>query len=145
MDSKRANTYISLTSLDQNVSIIFVNKIYIGNIWIVWHRKLFMKTLYQNQNLCKFWQFFPCDFLGPKCANTPKPTIPRGLYTTDLNGFKNKIYRSSCRFFLHKLLACFNLFVLFLLTSCLTVAIEPCMEWIPIKNKNFIHCQGLFQ
>ena len=32
---------------------------------------------------------------------------------------------------------CSNLLVfLFLLTSCLVVAVQPCMEWIPIKKKD---------
>ena len=31
---------------------------------------------------------------------------------------------------------CFNLFVLlFLVTPCLVVAVQPCMEWIPFKIK----------
>ena len=31
---------------------------------------------------------------------------------------------------------CFNIFVLlFLVTPCLIVAVQPCMEWIPIKRK----------
>ena len=31
-------------SPDQNVSILFVNNAYIGNIRTVWHRKLYIKT-----------------------------------------------------------------------------------------------------
>ena len=31
---------------------------------------------------------------------------------------------------------CFNVFVpLFVITPCLTVAVQTCMEWIPIKKK----------
>ena len=41
-------------------------------------------------------------------------------------------------FFLNRFPVCFNLFVfLFLVTSCLVVAAQPCMEWIPIKKKSF--------
>ena len=41
-----------------------------------------------------------------------------------------------CRFFLNRFPACFNLFVLpFLVTPCLVVAVQPCMERIPIKKK----------
>ena len=42
----------------------------------------------------------------------------------------------NCRFFLNRFPLCFNLFVLlFLVTVCLVVAIQPCMEWNPIKKK----------
>ena len=41
----------------------------------------------------------------------------------------------NCRFFLNRFPVWFNLFVLdFLVTACLVVAVQPCMEWIPIKN-----------
>ena len=41
----------------------------------------------------------------------------------------------NCRFFLNRFLVCFNLFVvLFLKTPWLVVAVQPCMEWIPIKK-----------
>ena len=42
-------------------------------------------------------------------------------------------------FFLNRFPACFDLFVLlFLVTSCLVVAVQPCMESIPIKKKSFL-------
>ena len=41
-----------------------------------------------------------------------------------------------CRFFLNRFPVCCNLFVLvFLLTPCLVVTVQPCMGWIPIKKK----------
>ena len=43
----------------------------------------------------------------------------------------------NCRFFLSRFPVFFNLYVLlFLVTPCLVVAIQSCMEWIPIKTKN---------
>ena len=39
----------------------------------------------------------------------------------------------NCRFFLNGFPVCCNLF---LVTPCLVVAVQPCMEWIPIKKKN---------
>ena len=51
-----------------------------------------------------------------------------------LNGFKSKINRHllivvNYRFFLKGFPVCFNLFVLlFLVTPCLAVAVQPCME-----------------
>ena len=50
--------------------------------------------------------------------------------TYDLSGFKCRINISfNCRFFLNKFPLCFNLFVLlFLVTPCLVVAVQPCME-----------------
>ena len=39
-------------------------------------------------------------------------------------------------FFLNIFPVCFSLFVLlFLVTPCLVVAVQLCMEWIPIKKK----------
>ena len=51
--------------------------------------------------------------------------------TYDLSGCKSKINRHlfNCRFFLNRFPVCFNLFVLFfLVTPCLAVAVQPCME-----------------
>ena len=51
--------------------------------------------------------------------------------TYDLSGFKSRInrYLFNCRFFLIRFPVCFNLFVLlFLVTPCLVVAVQPCME-----------------
>ena len=48
--------------------------------------------------------------------------------TYDLSGFKSRINRY-CRFFVNRFSVCFNIFVLtFLVTSCLVVAVQPCME-----------------
>ena len=53
--------------------------------------------------------------------------------TYDLSGFKSRI---NCRFFLNRFPVCFNLFVLlFLVSPCLVVAVQPCIVWIPIKKK----------
>ena len=50
--------------------------------------------------------------------------------TYDLSSFKSRINISfNCRFLLNRFPACFNLFVLlFLVTPCLVVAVQPCME-----------------
>ena len=51
--------------------------------------------------------------------------------TYDLSGFKSRINRNliNCRFFLNRFPVCFNLFMLlFLVTPCLVVAVQPCME-----------------
>ena len=60
--------------------------------------------------------------------------------TYDLSGFKSRINRHfNCRFFLNIFPICCNLFVLlFLVTPCLIVAVQPCMEWITIK-KSGVH------
>ena len=57
--------------------------------------------------------------------------------TYDLSVFKFRINRHLLTvFFLNRFPACFNLFLLpFLVTSCLVVAVQPCMESIPIKKK----------
>ena len=54
----------------------------------------------------------------------------------NLNGFKSRINRTfNCRLLLKIFPVCFNLFVLlFLVTSCLAVAVQPGMEWIPVKK-----------
>ena len=42
-----------------------------------------------------------------------------------------------CWFFLNRFPECFNLFVpFFFVTICLVVAVQHCMEWIPIKKKS---------
>ena len=42
----------------------------------------------------------------------------------------------NCRLFLNRFCVCSNLFVLFfLVTPCLVVAVQPCIEYIPIKKK----------
>ena len=43
---------------------------------------------------------------------------------------------SNCRFFLNRFPVCFTLFViLFLVTQCLMMAVQPCIEWIPNFKK----------
>ena len=50
--------------------------------------------------------------------------------TYNLNGFKSRI---NCSFFVKRFPTCFNFFVLlFLVTPCLLLAVQPYMEWIPI-------------
>ena len=63
--------------------------------------------------------------------------------TYDLSGFQSRINRHfNCRFFLNRFLVCCNIFVLlFLVTSCLVVAVQPCMEWIPMFFLMF-YCQS---
>ena len=47
-------------------------------------------------------------------------------------------------FFLNRFLVCFNLFVLFFFViPYLIVAVQPCMEWIPIR-KNAISVKGKY-
>ena len=54
--------------------------------------------------------------------------------TYDLNGLKSRIKISfNCRLFLNRFRLCLNLFViLFVVIPCLVVAVQPCIEWIPI-------------
>ena len=62
--------------------------------------------------------------------------IPRCYKDVYVNSF---FPRTSfiCSFFLNRYPVCFNLFVLpFLVTPCLVMAVQPCMEWIPIKKNN---------
>ena len=55
--------------------------------------------------------------------------------TYNLNGLKYRINRHLL-IFLTRFPVCFNIFVvLFLLTPCLVVAVQSCMESIPIKKK----------
>ena len=69
--------------------------------------------------------FFPCtarlwDFLPLECF----------LLTYDLSGFNSRINRHlNCGLFLNRFPVCCNLFVLlFLVTPCRVVAVQPCME-----------------
>ena len=49
--------------------------------------------------------------------------------TYNLSGFKSNTISFNCRFFLNRFHVCFSLFVLpFLVTPCLVVAAQPCME-----------------
>ena len=59
--------------------------------------------------------------------------------TYHLNDFRSRINKHFLivGFFLNNFPVCFNLFVLlFLVTPCLVVAVQFCMEWIPIKKKS---------
>ena len=60
---------ILLISLDQNVSIHFVNKICIENKRTFWHKKLYMKNCYSSKSLWIF-AIFLSDFLSSKCFNS---------------------------------------------------------------------------
>ena len=88
-------------------------------------------------------------FLSPfldVCVNSFFPRTPR-LWdslpleciplTYDFSGFKSRINRQfNWTFFLNRFPICYNLVVLlFLVTPCLLVAVQPCMEWIIIKKK----------
>ena len=60
----------------------------------------------------------------------------------DLSGFKSNRQTSfNCRFFLSLFPICFSCFpypicvLLFLVTACLIVDVQLCMEWIPIKKR----------
>ena len=60
-------------------------------------------------------------------------SLPIGCFTLsyDLNGFNSKINKTpiNCRMFLKRFPVRFNLFVLlFRVTPCLVVAVQPCME-----------------
>ena len=76
--------------------------------------------------------FFPCtarlwNYLPIECF----PLI------YDLNDFGLELTDTfNCRLFLNRFFVCFNLFVfLFLVTPCLAVAIQLCMEWFPTKKQ----------
>ena len=52
-----------------------------------------------------------------------------GLFSDFQYGFRSSQLSFNCRFFLIRFPVCFNLFVLlFLVTPCLIVAVQPCME-----------------
>ena len=64
--------------------------------------------------------------------------------TYDLSDFKSRINRHllTVSSFNRFPVSC-NLFVLlFLVTPCLVVAVQPCREWIPIKKGRFIEMQS---
>ena len=66
--------------------------------------------------------------------------------TYDLNGFKsrNDIHLLTVRLFLSRLHVSFNIFVLpFLVTSCLVVAVQPCIEWIVTRYIRFFNIFAL--
>ena len=68
--------------------------------------------------------FFPCTAII--WNSLPIKCFPL-IY--DLSGFKSRITRHNCRFFLNRFPVCCNLFVLlFLVPPCLVVAVQPCME-----------------
>ena len=71
-----------LISPDQNVSILFVNSIYNGNITKIWYRKLYMQACYSSKSLRIL-----SDSLGQKCANTPRPTCVDTFWPKYVNSF----------------------------------------------------------
>ena len=70
------------------------------------------------------------------------------LSFTNIRGLHSNFNRHlffNHRFFLNRFPVCFNVFVLlFLVTLCLIVAVQPCMEWIPIKKKSIYFTFYLF-
>ena len=64
--------------------------------------------------------------------------------TYDFSGFKSSINRhllTVYRFFLNRFpIGCNPVVLLFLVTPCLVLAVEPCMEWITIKKKKIQPC-----
>ena len=67
----------------------------------------------------RLWNFLPIEFFS---------------LTYDLSGLKYRI-----RFFLNRFPVYFNLFVLlFLVTPCLVVAVEPCIKGILINKKRLL-------
>ena len=73
------------------------------------------------------YSFTFLDVLPRRRNSLPMECFP---VTYDLNGFTSRINTPfNCRFFLNRLSACLNLFVLlFLVTPYLVVAVQPCME-----------------
>ena len=68
----------------------------------------------------------------------------------NLNGFRSRFNRPiNWRFFVKRFPVCFNLFVLlFLLTPCLVVVVQSCMEGIPNEKKKigaFAKCRSCIQ
>ena len=75
--------------------------------------------------------FFPCT--ARLWNSLPIKCFPLAY---NVNGLKSRIKSFNCRFFLKRLPVCVNLFVLlFLAIPYRIVAVQPCMEWIPIKKK----------
>ena len=73
--------------------------------------------------MSKLWNFLPVECFP---------------LSYDLGGLKSRINRHlfNCRFFLNIFSVCWNLFCAsFLVTPCLVVAVQPCMEWISIFFK----------
>ena len=78
--------------------------------------------------------FFP---LTARLWNSPP--IECSPLTYHLSGLKYRINRHLLtRFFVNWFPVCSNLFVLFFhVTACLVVAVQTCMEWIPIKKNKW--------
>ena len=73
----------------------------------------------------------------PPCTARLSNSVPIECFplTYNVNGFKSRInrYLLICMCLLERFPVCFYLFVLlFLVTPCLLVAVQPCIEWIPI-------------
>ena len=83
---------------------------------------------------CLVNSFFPCTARLWNC-------LPNRMLSSDLRC--KWLTSFNCMFFLKRFLVCFNLFVLlFLVTSCLIVAVQSCMEWIPILKKHISICDA---
>ena len=101
---------------------------------------LFLKILFYSDRLHDFYVTIPgcykdvyVNSFFPRTArlwnSLPIECFP---LTYDICGFKSRISR-------YLLTVCFNLFVLlFLVSLCLVVAVQPCMQWIPNKKKFFL-------
>ena len=91
-------------------------------------------TCYSDR-LCDFWVSIPRCY---KDVNSFFPCTARLWNSLPIECFP-LTYDLNCRFFLKRFPVCFNLFVLlFLVTPCLVVAVQLCMEWISfflIKKK----------
>ena len=51
LNSLYANTHVSMTDLDQNVSILFMNNIYLKIFKTIWHKKLYMEICFNSKSL----------------------------------------------------------------------------------------------
>ena len=90
-----------MISLEQNVSIIFVNNVNVANIRTIWYRKLCTKNF-----IFELWQFLFSYCLGRKCSNTPGMSqrakcfhIPK-LYTVAIFYFFTlKVHSEAIKFY----------------------------------------------
>ena len=75
--------------------------------------------------------FFP--FTARLWNSLPIECIP---LTFDLSALNSRVNRELLTVaFLNRFPVCCNLFLLlFFVTPCLVVAVQPCMEWVPIKK-----------
>ena len=81
------------------------------------------------------------DYINSFFAHTARPrnSLPVECFplTYGLHSFKSRINKNLLTVgSFWTLPVCFNLFVFhFLVNPCLVVAVQPCLEWIPIKNE----------